>query len=371
MNLEKAAFIGLLTAVTLAFFGLLSGFVQPLFWSATLAVIFQPVHAKALSLTSRRRNTAALLTLLVVCITVIIPSWFVATSVLTEATSFYTRVESGELNPAAALDWVRAQLPAVNDFLARVGVTPESIRENLSSAAVKGSQFVGSLAVTTGQNVARFAVQFAVMLYVLYFFIRDGDRLLEVLIIALPLGDERERALLTKFAEVSRATVKGTLVIGLIQGSLGGLIFWVLGIEGASFWGVVMVILSLLPVVGSALVWGPAAVIMAANQQFVDAGILLAFGVVVIGLVDNVLRPILVGRDTRMPDYLVLLSTLGGLTVFGASGFVIGPIIAALFLSTWVMFAHEHSGWDLSLPNPAADSAAAESEADTGTDAER
>lgn len=366
MNLQKAAFIALLTAVTLAFFGLLSGFVQPLFWSATLAVIFQPVHARTLILTSRRRNLAALLTLLVVCVTVIIPSWFVATSVLTEATSFYTRVESGEVNPAAAIDWVRKQLPVVNDFLARVGITPESIRENLSSAAVKGSQFVGSLAVTTGQNVARFVVQFVVMLYVLYFFIRDGDRLLEVLIIALPLGDERERALLTKFAEVSRATVKGTLVIGLIQGSLGGLIFWLLGIEGASFWGVVMVILSLLPVVGSALVWGPAAIIMAANQQFIEAAILLAFGVVVIGLVDNILRPILVGRDTRMPDYLVLLSTLGGLTVFGASGFVIGPIIAALFLSTWVMFAHEHSGWDLSSPVPREGSAEAAADEDAG-----
>lgn len=348
MNLEKASFIGLLIAVTLAFFGLLGGFIQPLFWAATLAVIFHPVHRLAVDRVAGRANLAAFLTLAVVCITVLIPAWFIASAVLTEATTLYTRIESGELNPAAALEWLRAQVPIVNDFLARVGITPESVQENLSAAAVKGSQFVGSLAVSTGQNVARFAVQFFVMLYVLYFFIRDGDRLLEVLIIALPLGDDRERALLSKFAEVSRATVKGTLVIGLIQGSLGGLIFWILGIEGAAFWGVVMVILSLLPVVGSALIWAPAALIMLANGDYVDAAILLGFGVVVIGLVDNFLRPLLVGRDTRMPDYLVLLSTLGGLTVFGTSGFVIGPVIAALFLTMWVMFAQEHAGHDLS-----------------------
>ena len=153
-----------------------------------------------------------------------------------------------------------------------------------------------------------------------------------------------------KFAEVSRATMKGTLVIGLIQGILGGLIFWVLGIDGAVFWGTLMVILSLVPVVGAGLIWAPAALIMLANGAFYKAIILVAFGVLVIGLVDNLLRPILVGRDTKMPDYLVLLSTLGGLTVFGASGFVIGPVIAALFLALWVMFSQEFNHLDIGAP---------------------
>ena len=148
-------------------------------------------------------------------------------------------------------------------------------------------------------------------------FLRDGEALLEQIIHALPLGDERERELFAKFAEVSRATVKGTLLIGIVQGTLGGLMFALLGIEGAVFWGSIMVIMSLLPVVGASLVWGPAALIMAANGDYVKAGILVVFGGLVIGLIDNLLRPILVGRDTRMPDYLVLLSTLGGLSVFG------------------------------------------------------
>jgi len=148
--------------------------------------------------------------------------------------------------------------------------------------------------------------------------------------------------LFAKFAEVSRATIKGTVLIGLVQGFLGGLVFAALGITGAAFWGVVMVILSVLPLVGASIVWIPVTIFLLASGAWVKALILTLFGVLVIGLIDNLLRPLLVGRDTKMPDYIILLSTLGGLSVFGISGFVIGPIIASLFLSVWVMFQEEH-----------------------------
>jgi predicted PurR-regulated permease PerM len=350
MTLQYAAFLGLLTAVTLAFFGLLLDFVQPIFWAATLAIIFNPAHTRILALVKSRPSIAAFLTLLLIIITVLIPAWFIASSVVVEASTLYTRVQSGEVNPASVLDWARGSLPVVNDFLDRIGVTPEDVKAKLSAVAIQGSQFIGSLAITAGQNAVRFGVMFFLMVYVLYFFLRDGEVLLDTLVHALPLGDDRERELFAKFAEVSRATVKGTLVIGLVQGTLGGMIFGLLGVQGAVFWGSVMVIMSLLPVVGASLVWLPAALIMAANGDYTKAGILVVFGVVVIGLVDNLLRPILVGRDTRMPDYLVLLSTLGGLTVFGASGFVIGPVIAALFLTVWVMFAKENHASETGAP---------------------
>ncbi|MBS93993.1 MAG: AI-2E family transporter [Chromatiales bacterium] len=347
MNLQNASFIGLLALVTFAFFGLLADFVQPIFWAATLTVLFHPAYTRFLGIVKGRKSPAALLTLMLICITVIIPAWFIASAVVTEAADLYGRVESGEINPAVVLEWLRSSLPAVNELLDRAGITPEEVKANLSSAVVTGSRFIGSLAITAGQNAVRFSIMFFLMLYVLYFFLRDGDFLLQQIIHALPLGDERERALFAKFAEVSRATVKGTLVIGIIQGTLGGFIFWIMGIESAVFWGAVMVIMSLLPVVGASLVWGPAALFMIAGGAYIKAIILAVFGVLVIGLVDNVLRPLLVGRDTRMPDYLVLLSTLGGLTVFGASGFVIGPVIAALFLTLWVMFAKEFNEVDI------------------------
>jgi len=187
-------------------------------------------------------------------------------------------------------------------------------------------------------------VLFFLMLYLLFFVLREGDSLLDQMVRALPLGDERERALFAKFAEVARATIKGTLIVGIVQGTLGGILFWALGIEAAVFWGVVMVLLSVLPAVGAGLVWLPAAIVLAVSGAWIKAAIMVGVGALVIGMVDNLLRPMLVGRDTKMPDYVILLSTLGGLTTFGISGFVIGPVIAALFIVVWDMFAREHAG---------------------------
>jgi predicted PurR-regulated permease PerM len=341
MNLEKTSFIGLLILVTLAFFALLADFAQPVFWAATLAVIFHPVYTACLSRVRGRKSVAALITLVVICVTVIIPLWFILSAVVDEAALLYAQIQSGELNIEQPLDWMRANLPAVTEILNKAGITVEEIKEDISNAVVVTSQFIGSLAITAGQGAVRFAVMFVLMLYILFFFLRDGDDLIETLIHALPLGDARERALMSKFAEVSRATIKGTLVIGLVQGFLGGVIFAVLGIQAAVFWGCVMVVLSVIPVVGASLIWVPAAIGLGIAGDYVSAFVLVAFGAVVIGLVDNFLRPILVGRDTRMPDYLVLLSTLGGLSVFGASGIVIGPLVASLFLTMWLMFATE------------------------------
>lgn len=343
MNLQNASFIALLALVTLAFFGLLIDFAQPIFWAATLAVLFHPVHGRFLALVGGGRSRAALLTLSLICVTVIIPTWFIGSAVVHEAGTLYSRTTSGEIDPARAIDWLDSTMPTVNKKLAEIGVTPEEIKSRVSSAAIQTSKIAGSLAITAGQNALRFGVMALLMLYVLFFCLRDGDQLVDQLVHALPIGDERERALFAKFAEVTRATIKGTLVIGAVQGGLGGLIFGLLGIEGAIFWGVVMVVMSLVPLVGPGLVWAPAAVILIANGAYIKGAVLVAFGVLAIGMIDNILRPILVGRDTRMPDYLVLLSTLGGLTLFGASGIVIGPVIAALFLTLWMMFAEEHN----------------------------
>jgi predicted PurR-regulated permease PerM len=228
--------------------------------------------------------------------------------------------------------------PEVSEWLSRVGIEPDTFQDRVSQAAVDASGFIAGLAVSVGQNVTRFALLFFIMLYLLFFVLRDGEQLLSRLMWALPLGDERERSLFAKFVEVSRATIKGTLVVGIVQGTLGGVMFALLGMQGAVFWGVVMIFLSILPAVGAAIVWLPAGVILLLSGSILRGLVLLAFGAVVISLVDNVLRPILVGRDTKMPDWLILLSTLGGLTTFGVSGFVIGPVIAALFLAVWTMF---------------------------------
>ena len=178
------------------------------------------------------------------------------------------------------------------------------------------------------------------MLYLLFFLLRDGRSLAgRRSDDAIPLAEEQKHHLLKKFTTVIKATVKGNIAVAVTQGALGGVILWALGIQGALLWAVVMAFLSLLPAVGAGLIWGPIALYFFATGAVWQGVVLIAWGILVIGLVDNVLRPILVGKDTKMPDYVVLITTLGGLAVFGINGFVIGPLIAAMFIAAWDLFA--------------------------------
>jgi len=342
-SLENSFFLVMLVGVTIAFLWIVQDFLQPVFWAALLASLFYPVNRRLLATHPERRSLCALLVLLLILVIVILPMLFVAFAVTRESVELYQRVTSGEIDVHQPLAWSSQALPMVNEVLNRVGIAPEKISEWLSEAALTISRFVGSRALVFGQNALTFTVQFLVMVYLVFFFIRDGARLLDRLVAVLPLGDARERRLFRKFAEVARATIKGHIVIGIAQGSVGGITFALLGFNGAVFWGVVMTVFSVLPVVGASLVWIPAAVWLIATGA-VGKGVIMVFvGVFVIGLVDNVLRPVLVGRDTKMPDYLILLSTLGGITAMGISGFVIGPIVAALCIAAWDMFAEDFS----------------------------
>lgn len=342
-ELQRAAFLLLVVLATIAFFAVVQAFLMPLFWAAVIATVFAPLQRRYVRALRGRASVAALLTILTIVLLVIAPLFLLGLAVTQEIIALHERIRSGEIDLQAPLRFVERMAPIVTRYLDRFGVRLDRLGQQLSSAAVEISQFVASRALAIGQNIVRITALFILMLYVLFFFLRDGARLIEALIRALPLGDERERRLLAKFAEVSRATIKGTLVVGLVQGALGGVLFWAVGIPAPVFWGVVMTVFSILPAVGAGLVWGPAAIILLALGEIVRGLVLIIVGTVIIGLVDNLLRPILVGRDTQMPDYLVLVSTLGGLAVFGISGFVIGPVVAAFFLVVWEMFAEEHA----------------------------
>jgi predicted PurR-regulated permease PerM len=341
-SVQHASFIVLLAIVTASFLGLIRHFLQPLFWAVVFAVLFHRVQGKAVQWFRGRSSLAALLTILIIILLVIVPFSLVGMAVTTEAVALYERISEGNFL-GDAFTYIEKTIPAVSEYMERFGVDLQRLQERLSGAAVSVSRFIASQMVNIGQVTAAFILDFLLMFYILFFFLRDGNRMVAGLIRALPFGDMRERRLFGKFAQVSRATVKGTLVIGVIQGSIGGVLFWILGITAPVFWGVIMMILSLLPAVGAAIVWGPAAIIMIARGNTLKGVILIIVGTLIIGLVDNVLRPILVGRETRMPDFLVLIATLGGLTAFGVSGFVLGPILAALFLTVWDIFAEDYS----------------------------
>lgn len=335
-------FFALLVAATLSFIFLLKPFFEPILWAIILAVLFAPVYKFILKYFKGRQSLSSFVTLLLILFTVVAPTTTLSIAVINEGAQIYSDIRAGEYDFSKPIAWVQQSLPILSEFLAKVGIDFEKLKEGFSDTALNASQWIATNLFSIGQNTLTFTALFFLMLYMLFFFLRDGNKLIELVIRVLPIGDEAERHLLSKFGEVSRATIKGTLVVGIIQGTLGGIMFALLGIESAVFWGVVMIGLSILPVVGSALVWGPAAIIFLANGYWIKAIILLIFGAAIIGMIDNVLRPILVGRDTKMPDYLILLSTLGGLGMFGLSGFVIGPILAAFFLAIWTMFEEEY-----------------------------
>ena len=345
-TVENVSFVTLLVLVTVGFFALISGFLEPVFWAAVLAILFAPVYRRLHLRLGGRGSLASSLTLVLVLLLVILPLVGIGAAVTNEAVLLYDRVASGEVDVTAPIRTVEGWVPRASDLLDRFNVDLDGVREAVSNAAMTASRYAAQQALAVGQSALQVLVMFVLMLYLLFFFLRDGDQLVEAFVRALPLGDVRERRLLARFAEVSRATIKGTLVVAAVQGTLGGLAFWALGLGAPVLWGVVMGVLSMLPAVGSFLVWGPAAIYLFATGAVMKGVVLVALGALLIGTIDNVLRPILVGRDTQLPDYLILLSTLGGIVAFGLSGFVLGPIVAGLFVTVWDMFVDEFEALD-------------------------
>lgn len=339
-NLYFRTFLLMLAAVTVAFIWILLPYYGAIFWSAILAIVFSPLHKRLLAKMRGSPNLAAFTTLMIIFLIVIIPLILASGALLQEGAAIYKRISSGELNMGDYFQQIVSALPpSVHNMLDRFGVGDIfSLREKLSAGALEGSKFLASQAVNVGQNTFEFLIGLGVMLYVLYFLLRDGAHLARQSKQLIPLSDEHKQHLFRKFATVVRATVKGNIVVAATQGALGGVMFWFLGIQGALLWGVIMAFLSLLPAVGAALIWVPVAVYFLVTGAIWQGVTLTLFGILVIGLVDNILRPLLVGKDTKIPDYVILISTLGGLSVFGLNGFVIGPLFAALFIACWDLF---------------------------------
>lgn len=339
--MERTSFLFLLVLVTALFLYLLKPFFGAILWACIIGLLFYPLQLRLQKLWGDRPNLSALTSLAVCLMIGIVPILFIVGSFFQEGAALYQRLQSGDLDLGQAIDRIRDAFPALQKLLARFNLDLAGLKEQLSSAAVAASRFLAKNAVQFGQGTVQWLVNLGLMLYIAFFMLRDGPKLADMLIRALPLGDDRERLLFAKFAEVSRATVKGNLVVAIVQGTLGGLIFWLIDIPGPVLWGVVMVLLSLIPMVGAGLIWAPVAIYLFAVGEWGHGLLLTAFGIGVIGLVDNFLRPILVGRDTKLPDYIVLLSTLGGFVLFGINGFVAGPLVAAIFFAFWEIFIRE------------------------------
>jgi predicted PurR-regulated permease PerM len=347
-SVEEKGFGWLLLAVSIGF----ALVVWPLFgavlWASVFAIVCAPLFRWLKRAFRGRGSLAAATTLVLVIVVVIVPMTLVTAAIVREATAVYERVRANDIGVGEYLQRGFDSLPPwMTSLLERFGLADlGAVQERLTAGLAQASQLIAKQAISIGQNTLEFLVSLGVMLYLLFFLLRDGEAIYRRLHAAVPLRRDRRRALFEKFAVVVRATVKGNLVVAIVQGALGGLIFWILGLKGALLWAVIMALLSLLPAIGTAMVWLPVAIYFLATGAVVSGVVLILFGVFVIGLVDNVLRPVLVGKDTRMPDYVVLVATLGGIALFGPNGFVLGPLIAALFMAAWDLFATSRTDAD-------------------------
>ena len=341
--MQRSALVVLVAGVSVAFVLLLADLLLSVFWAAVLAILFFGLYRRLLPLLRGKASLAAALVLLIVALGVVAPVLLLGWAVVREASLFYAGVEQGAFDPAAPLEAVGAWIPWVREWLESLGLSLEQVREGLAALAANAGRYAATGLAAAGQGALRLLLQLAVMLYLLFFFLRDGSKLVALLVRMLPLGDEREYRLLGQFATVSRVSVTSTVVIGAVQGGLGGITLAILGIGSPVLLGLLMGVLSIVPAVGPALVWAPIAIWLFVSGAWVKGLALVIVGVLVVGLADNVLRPALVGRTARLPDYVVLLATLGGLSAFGFSGLVIGPVVAALFFVSWRLFEEEFS----------------------------
>lgn len=341
----KLFFALILALVTLAFLDLLSPYASPVLWAAILAVIFYKMKIWIGRRLGGRNGLASLLTLLVICLLVFTPLLMVVSSLAYESNVLYRSLQGETPNLSRILKEIHNMLPGwaqrlmENNDLNNVS----EIQQKLSGVALQGSQYAAGSMLAIGKNTFSVAIGFGVMLYLLFFFLKDGARLVEMIYKAIPLEGHMKYRLFARFAAVVRATVKGTVLVALAQGILGGVAFWAAGIEASMLWGALMAFLSLVPAVGTALVWIPAAIYLFVTGAVLKGVLLVVWFVVAVGLADNLLRPLLVGKDIKMPDWLVLLATLGGLSVYGLNGFVIGPLIAALFVTCWNYMAQDEN----------------------------
>jgi predicted PurR-regulated permease PerM len=339
-NLEDNTLLFLVAAASIAFGWILWPFFGAILWAIILAISFAPLYRRMLRTVPRWPSIAALATVIIIVVMVILPLAVIANLVVREAVAVYHGLQSGELTLSVDFAWIGEILPAwLTNLLDWLGLeSVGALRDKAMAALMESGGFLAGRAIDLGQRTVSFLVSLPVMLYLLFFLLRDRRELSISIGDAIPLRPAQLQEIAIKFTVVIRSILKGTMVVALVQGTLGGLIFWLLGIHAPVLWGALMGVFSLLPVLGAGLVWFPTAIYLLVTGAIWQGLVLLAYGVLVISLVDNILRPLLIGQETRIPDYVVLISTLGGIVVLGANGFVVGPVVAALFIALWDAF---------------------------------
>lgn len=338
-QLNMVFFLAVLAAVSVAAYTLFAPYAGSIFFAAVLAILFHGPYRRLTALLGGRARLSATLMLLLVAVTIILPLSVAATVIVGEAADAVQNISVNRSVVTAVQDRINGYGALIPGYMTTDGrVSPETIGNM--------ARQVGSVAVTVAQKTYQGAVGSVIGIFVLFFtlffFLTDGERMMTRLMYLSPLADRHEKMLFHQFASMTRATIKGTLIIGLVQGSIGAGFFWFAGIPNIAIWWMVMVLLAVIPMLGAGVVGFPVAAYCLLTGDVTAAVVLLA-GFLLISVVDNYLRPVLVGRDAQMHTLLVFFATLGGITVFGLVGFIVGPVVMALFVALWDIYAAEFS----------------------------
>ncbi|WP_426266837.1 AI-2E family transporter [Sphingomonas sp. LHG3443-2] len=339
---SRGGFLLFLVLVTLALGYIAWPFASALLWAVVAAIMFQPLYRWMLVRTGGR-NRAAIAALLVIFVAIIVPAIAIGDIIVRQALQIYEVVKAGQFDAASYFEQIQGRLPTrLNQILEGSGYGNFAVIQERVTAVLRDSlTVIASQALKIGGNAFTSLLVFAVGLYVTYFLLRDGERIGAMVKDTLPLDRRSADHLASNFVATIRATIKGSVVVGLVQGLLGTITFWIVGFPSAVLLGVLMAIVSLLPAVGPALVWVPIAAYLLLTGSIWQGIVVIVSGALVIGMADNLLRPLLVGRETGIPDWLVLVTTLGGIAAFGLSGVVVGPVVAGLFLAGWALYRDE------------------------------
>ncbi len=330
---QRAFLIALLLGASVFFLWMVREYLFPVFWAIVFALLLHPIFVRLQK--KFNKTISAALTMLFALLVVVLPVSWLGTQVAQEAFALYRSIAGSTFLSTLALP------EPITNLIGMFGYDTANIKTDIATWISSASAWIFSEALSISSATFTVVIKTLFMLYLLFFFLRDGEKLGHYAMQHLPLGDAKEGALFARFASTTRAMMKGTIVVALLQGLIGGILFWVAGVPNPILWGAVMAFVSVIPAVGPFIVWLPAGLFLLLTGQIVPALIILIGGGVVISSVDNILRPILVGRDTAMPDALIFISILGGLSVFGVTGVIIGPVIAALVLTVWDLFAEE------------------------------
>ncbi|WP_114521455.1 AI-2E family transporter [Altererythrobacter sp. ZODW24] len=345
-NTERTGFLVFLLLVTIVLVVIAWPFASALLWSTLAAIMFQPLYQRILAKWPRHPSRAALGTLAIIVIAVVVPAIMIGSAVVRQSIELYSSMRQGELDLPILFNSFYNALPAQLQQMLDNSEYAEfsAVQQGLEQFARESIGLVAQQAVAIGGSAFAFVLSLGIGMYVVYFLLRDGVSIGSSIRNAMPLPREVAQRLSDKFTQIIRATIKGSVVVGLVQGALGAVTFWVVGVPSAILFGVLMAIFSLLPALGPAIVWIPVALYLLVTGAIWQAVVVGISGVALIGMADNVLRPILVGRDTGIPDWMILVTTLGGIASLGLSGIVLGPLAAGLFLAGWAIYTEQRDG---------------------------